>query len=983
MPTSKRAKGLQVNQNERQNTNSNHQVNGSSSGSNSFRNKNISGRDLNTNIIDHNSSTNDFSYRRRFDKDNNTATQKDAIKIGMSELPDIRRSGGGVGGGVGARSGGGRASSNNSRGDMHDGSSSFGASADDEIMSFFILNQDKTNDKENDLHYNNHGEEKERALNGLDNNENGTNQNGQDRLALIGSVSGKDGGDVKDLVLSMDQNDTSLEKEDNRVSGVEKSKNQSSSNNQKGLFDEEPNIDLLRQYIAVDYEITQLEDKDSLRIYHEKIEQLEQLERELDMISSEAEEVAVRSESSNHLNRLNSLSISGSPRNGEQKMDVDNSSITNSSMSTRKSWTNNNNNNSNNNQTNISSNNISSNNNNNHNNNQKTGASANKISSSDDQHSKHHSKVVDVIKKSANNTHNGDLERKIQSSRRSNNLSSYSTIEDVFNRKIILEKERDKLKKEVEIVIIECDKLQQRYKKRDEILDKLFDGRTGNGLENHLEQQLNWLLEQKHYVDQVFYAWKRAETLTSQTCDQFLKALELLRDLPKVNDEKEQEELAKNISCLLAKSREDIEQAQKYNPNVDAPFFTDNETERFDKIIEIVSSNSLSPGEYSQILTVVQFAHKRALSIKLWLEQILQTTIARDSFELAEEYKWIAIQLRKERINLIKSKLQDPPYQQMVEQIQEEVVRQQSIVDRRQQNEINRDSGVESETNDIDIEEEIYRLLEMNKSRLEAARVSTDNNNNNKSSHHNSTNNDLANNNRMSVIRGNLSNANNEDINTQRMITNGIRQHDSNGNQFSQLKVSSMAQTSGGLIAMATANSDNVSRNQHHMYLGGNNTNNIKKSQQQQRDETMRQRIQQRVKGDQQLHLTQQIVATGGATRVMPPPDEFRIKPYMIEADKNSAYSNNLSENQPPPPPPPPLPLQQGQQRQQQQQQQLPAQSTTATTNTTIMMSTNNNTIANNSAATSAATNGTTINPTPTKLKIELDEEARQSLLSK
>ncbi|GLJ59390.1 hypothetical protein SUGI_1507090, partial [Cryptomeria japonica] len=45
----------------------------------------------------------------------------------------------------------------------------------------------------------------------------------------------------------------------------------------------------------------------------------------------------------------------------------------------------------------------------------------------------------------------------------------------------------------------------------------------------------------------------------------------------------------------------------------------------------------------------------------------------------------------------------------------------QSLVDSRRQHELNRDSGVESETNDIDIEEEIYRLLELNKWRLEAA----------------------------------------------------------------------------------------------------------------------------------------------------------------------------------------------------------------------------------------------------------------------
>lgn len=487
--------------------------------------------------------------------------------------------------------------------------------------------------------------------------------------------------------------------------------------------------------MAVDYEIAQLEDKDALRVYHDKIEQLEQLERELDLIGSEAEEVAVRNES-NSVQLESSGGIEGAQIIDSKVEGENNSTVSEvtGSMS-RKSW---------------------------------LADTANADQASKGTNKSLNSKIgkqtpvnnstsirktKDAYSGSLADTANSGQQMSVRRSRHfynneNNNNQPYSTIEEVFNRKIILEKERDKLKKEVELVIVECDKLQQRYKKRDEILDKLFDGRTGGGLENHLEQQLNWLLEQKHYVDQVFYAWKRAETLTSQTCEQFASALELLKRLPKVEEPEQRIELLKSIGQLCIKSRQDMEQAQKYNPNVDAPFFTDNETERFDRIIELITSSSnptsasttstsasndngsilistnnstISPTAYSQILTVLQFAYKRAVSIRQWLEQILQTTIARDTFELAEEYKWIAIQLRKERINLIKIKLQETAYQPMVQSIRDQMEHQLSLADSRRQHEINRDSGVESETNDVDIEEEIYRLLELNKWRLDAA----------------------------------------------------------------------------------------------------------------------------------------------------------------------------------------------------------------------------------------------------------------------
>ena len=431
-----------------------------------------------------------------------------------------------------------------------------------------------------------------------------------------------------------------------------------------------PDIDLLRQYVVVDYEISQLEDRDALRLYHEKIEQLELLERELDMIGSEVEKATVRSGSDAQADSPSSVNR---PQINP-KMDVESNSVCSgaSGSFSRKSWG---------------------------------------TYETQPANEKEKKPSIGLSKKASSAV--------VENRSRQFDEQAYAKIEKVFNRKIILEKERDRLKKEVEMVIVECDKLQQRYKTRDEILDKLFDGRTGNGLENHLEQQLNWLLEQKHYVDQVFYAWKRAETLTSQTCEQFASALEILNRLPGIDDAEQRDLLTKSIRDLLVKSRQDMEQAQKYNPNVDAPFFTDNETERFDKIIESVSSNSIGPSEHSQIVTVIQFAYKRAVSIRIWLEQILQTTIARDSFELAEEYKWIAIQLRKERINLIRSKLQDSPYRSMALSVQKQLAQQQSLIDR-QQRELNRDSGVESEPNDMDIEDEIYRLLELNKSRLEA-----------------------------------------------------------------------------------------------------------------------------------------------------------------------------------------------------------------------------------------------------------------------
>lgn len=374
--------------------------------------------------------------------------------------------------------------------------------------------------------------------------------------------------------------------------------------------DLELDTELLEHYITVDHEITLLEEMDSLNFYHEKIQQIESIEREIEMINADME-------------RGNSFLQDGITKATEE---IESSTEASSSGTTK---------------------------------NKENSTTAKQVIDEDGYKSS-------PSKMSLN-------------------------VDDIARRRTILIQRREKLKKEIEIVIAECDRLQANYKLRDIILDHLYDGEAGNGLENHLEQQLNWLLEQKHYVDQVFYAWKRAETLTGQSCEQFALALSQLKQLPKVNDVEKKQQLAKSIKELLITSRRDMEHAQRYNPNVDPPFFTESETLRFDEIISTLdlikaganwgdhgggAIGQFSESDYNQLLSITAFAYKRSMSIHLWLEQILQTTIARDSFELAEEYKWIAIQLRKERINLVKLALQDSSKKRLVQDVRERLARQ-------------------------------------------------------------------------------------------------------------------------------------------------------------------------------------------------------------------------------------------------------------------------------------------------------------------
>lgn len=68
-------------------------------------------------------------------------------------------------------------------------------------------------------------------------------------------------------------------------------------------MDIDPN--LLNEYIQIDYEITQIESKDVLNMYHENVEQIEQIERELNFASREIERLTQRQQQSPMMSAAN------------------------------------------------------------------------------------------------------------------------------------------------------------------------------------------------------------------------------------------------------------------------------------------------------------------------------------------------------------------------------------------------------------------------------------------------------------------------------------------------------------------------------------------------------------------------------------------------------------------------------------------------------------------------------------------------------
>lgn len=78
-----------------------------------------------------------------------------------------------------------------------------------------------------------------------------------------------------------------------------------------------------------------------------------------------------------------------------------------------------------------------------------------------------------------------------------------------------------------------------------ETKDAIFQGQYGSENEQQLEKELDWLLEQKHHVDQAHFRWKQAQLLSRQASGQLAEAVQKWKDLLAIASEWVHESLCK------------------------------------------------------------------------------------------------------------------------------------------------------------------------------------------------------------------------------------------------------------------------------------------------------------------------------------------------------------------------------------------------------------------------------------------------------
>ena len=110
---------------------------------------------------------------------------------------------------------------------------------------------------------------------------------------------------------------------------------------------------------------------------------------------------------------------------------------------------------------------------------------------------------------------------------------------------------------------------------------------------------------------------------------------------------------------LLVSASQNIQGALRYLPNINVPYCSPKEADTLEKAISYVFTDMQTRERHEHALNCYQVTYKRVAALSQWLGQVITSTIARDLFEVTENCKAKAAELRNERIRLIKLRLKD------------------------------------------------------------------------------------------------------------------------------------------------------------------------------------------------------------------------------------------------------------------------------------------------------------------------------------
>ncbi|UXI18172.1 O-mannose kinase [Sarcoptes scabiei] len=303
-------------------------------------------------------------------------------------------------------------------------------------------------------------------------------------------------------------------------------------------------------------------------------------------------------------------------------------------------------------------------------------------------------------------------------SRRDLNPSDVFLVKLFNNQKInqlkinLIEKDISNFEEGIKELQIVCDQLHDLYQQRDTLLNQMFDGNYDSEKEIQLEQELDSLMEERHYIEIAKIRWINSDHLIIDSLKCFDQAIQMIHKFLNTSEN----EFLERYTCIKESRNNIIEAHYKLMSlhnnlqNVQLPHFKIDDLKELATIASEIF-NDLTSNSLEELIVSLNALRAKTVTQHKWIKEVLNRIIKNDLVEIRDKCRNKSQKLCDERIDLMKQKQEQWKRSSSVEPVKND-----SPFDLR-------DSGVDSEIDDsLVTEDQFTRILASGKESL----ISTD-----------------------------------------------------------------------------------------------------------------------------------------------------------------------------------------------------------------------------------------------------------------
>ncbi|ELT99416.1 hypothetical protein CAPTEDRAFT_168266 [Capitella teleta] len=191
--------------------------------------------------------------------------------------------------------------------------------------------------------------------------------------------------------------------------------------------------------------------------------------------------------------------------------------------------------------------------------------------------------------------------------------------------------------------------------------ESIFNGKYGSELEYQLECQVDMLVDRKQRISVAKYKWQNSRVLLQHAVNQLAFSVKRWGELDRVRSDNMQVRytMATETRNNVIAASQNITSAHRYLQTIEFPYCKQPEMETLNRAVNNIYSDMQTSERHKHAMHCYSTTHKRAAALLQWFDHVINTTIKKDYDKAADDVDVKSRELRAERVQLIRARIDD------------------------------------------------------------------------------------------------------------------------------------------------------------------------------------------------------------------------------------------------------------------------------------------------------------------------------------